>query len=45
VVNCLVEYVQVDKEMLKEILREIGELKQLATSLSVSCSVMLSELK
>jgi len=45
VVNCLTEYVQVEKEMLKEILREIGELKQLAMSLSVSCSVRLSEPK
>jgi uncharacterized protein YutE (UPF0331/DUF86 family) len=41
----LTEYVQVDKEMLKEILREISELKKLATELVGSCSEFAKELK
>jgi len=45
VVNCLTEYVSVDKKLLAEILNEVGELKKLATELAMSCSEFAKELK
>lgn len=39
VVNLTVEYVQVDKQLLKDIIKEVGELRKLADSLITKAAV------